>query len=87
MREPGGAERRISDVAGTEIASQFQALATLIEEAKDRLAPARLSPDVRKRLERAKAAADRGASLARRLPNDKPRRCRLSRSGETSATV
>jgi|tagenome__1003787_1003787.scaffolds.fasta_scaffold20986414_9 hypothetical protein len=69
MREEGNAQRRSCHDAGREVGENFDELATLIQSAIDRLADVANSAAMKERLERAKAAADRGASLASKLPS------------------
>jgi hypothetical protein len=68
MRDTGAAERRSFQRAGLEVRENFDELATLIQRAIDRIADGPDSAETQDRLKRAKAAADRGAALARELP-------------------
>jgi len=67
MRDDGGAQRRTAQNAGVEVGENFQELAGLFQSALERVAEVPDSAAIRERLERAKAAAERGASLAEKF--------------------
>ena len=70
MRDEGGAQRRTSRPVGLEVGENFQELESLFQAALERIADVPDSAAIRERLERAKAAAVRGASLAQKLSDE-----------------
>jgi len=67
MRDDGGAQRRIPQSAGEEVGENFQELAGIFQSALERVADVPDSTPIRERLERAKASAERGASIAEKF--------------------
>jgi len=67
MRNDGGAQGRNSRHIHLEVGESFQELGSLFQAALERIADVPDSAAIRDRLECAKAAATRGASLAQNL--------------------
>jgi len=70
MRDEGGVQRRTSHPVGLEVGENFKELESLFQAALERIADVPDSAAIRVRLERAKAAAIRGGSLAQRLSDE-----------------
>ena len=70
MRDEGGVQRRTSHPVGLEVGENFKELESLFQAALERIADVPDSAAIQEKLERAKAAAIRGGSLAQRLSDE-----------------